>query len=191
MMYDILTIIFRHIYPQYHEVPWKTLDEMKHERPSEEVIDAHYDFAERYFKLLASAFPEVAEVFEGRTPAKAVEKHRVETGGSVLFRPLGQRMYAQIVAELSKSNELDDIFGWLSLLPTQLDKPPYADVIWDTGTKTITSSKTDAGIVRDVLLYMLGEESRYSLDELKSKYAKYLGQDEADIGLPTPVVVIE
>ncbi|QDT51705.1 hypothetical protein Pan258_57970 [Symmachiella dynata] len=191
MMYDILTVIFRHIYPQYHEVPWKTLDEMKHERPSEEVIDSHYEFAERYFQLLADAFSEVAEVFSGKTPAKAVEKHRVDTGGSVLFRPLGQRMYAQLVAELSKSYELDNIFEWIGLLPTQLDNPPYADVIWDTGTHTMTSSKTDAAIVRNLLLYMLGEEARPTPDALKIKYAQYLGQNDDDIELPTPVVASE
>lgn len=189
MMYDMLAVIFRHILPQFHEVPWKNLEQMKHERPSEEVIDTCYNFAVQYFQLLANAFPDVKEVFEGRTPAKAVKKHRVESGGSVLFRPLGQRMFAQLVAELSKSHELEEIFEWLSWLPTQLNKPPYANVIWDTGTRKMTSSKTDASIVREVLMYMLGEDGRFSTDELNKKYAQYLGSEDAK--LPALVVADE
>lgn len=185
MMYDILTVIFRHIFPQYFEVS-KTLEEMKHERPSDDAIDEYYEFAVQYFQLLANAFSSVEEVFESRTPANAVKKHRSVGGGSVLFRPLGQRMFAQLVAELSKSYDLEDIFEWLSWLPTLLDQPPYADVIWDTGTRKMTSSKTDAAIVRDVLLHMLGEDRR-APEDLRKKYAQYLGEENAKL----PELVVE
>jgi len=191
MMYDMLTIIFRHIYPQYNEVTWSTLDEMKHERPADDVIEAYYDFAQGYFQLLAQAIPEVSEVLSGKTPAKAVEKHRIDSGGSVLFRPLGQRMFAQLVAELSKSYQLEDIFEWLSLLPTRLDEPPYANVIWDTGTQTMTSSKTDASIVRDILLYMLQEKTRLTTKALNNRYAQYFGEESSKVELPSPVVESE
>ena len=103
-----------------------------------------------------------------------------------MFRPLGQRMFAQLVAELSKSYDLEDIFEWLSWLPTLLDQPPYADVIWDTGTRKMTSSKTDAAIVRDVLLHMLGEDRR-APEDLRKKYAQYLGEENAKL----PELVVE
>lgn len=190
-MYDILTILFRHVYPHYNEVKRLKLEELKSERPTEELLDAYYEFAERYFQLMADAFPEVAKVFTGNKPADAVEKHRIETGGSVLFRPLGQRIYAQLVAELSKSYELHDIFEWLSLLPTDLSKPPYAEVIWKTGTRTMTSSKTDASVARDVLLYMLGEEAKGTPQKLKDRYGQYFGEDAEAIELPAPVIEFE
>lgn len=187
MLYDILTIVFRYIYPQYNETDLTTLDKLKHERPPEETIDGYYEFAVQFFQLMASAFSEVSEVFEGKSTAKAVAKYRVAHGGSVLFRPLGQRIFTQLVAELSKNYELEDIFDWLSLLPTQLTDPPYADVIWDTGTQTMTSSKTDASIARDVLLYMLSEDTRLATKTLKSRYAQYFGEDETT-ELPEAVI---
>lgn len=191
MLYDILTILFQHVYPKYNEVNWNNLDELKNERPSDVLLDAYYGFAEQYFQLLADAFPEVSEALAGKRPAKAVAKHRIETGGSVHFRPLGQRIYAQLVSELSKTYSLEDIFEWLKLLPSDLSQPPYANVIWDTGTQTMTSSMTDAGVVRDVLLYMLGEEARGTPKKLRDRYAQYFGQRADKIELPAPVLESE
>ena len=191
MLYDILTVLFQQVYPNYNEVNWKNFNELKNERPSEEVLDEYYGFAEKYFKLLADTFPEVSDVLAGRKPAESVAKHRTETGGSVHFRPLGQRIYVQLASELSKTYGLEEVFEWLKLLPSDLSQPPYAKVIWNAGTQTMSSSMTDAGVVRDVLLHMLGEEIQGKPKKLRDRYAHYFGHSAEKIELPAPVVEIE
>lgn len=191
MLYDMLTILFRHIYPRCDDVPSKTLEQLKNERPSEDVLENYYKFATGYFELLANSFNEVRDVFEGGSPGEAVATFRHRDGGSVLFRPLGQRLFTQVIAELCASYTLEESFEWLSLVPTSLTDVPFADVIWNTGTRTMTSNKTDASIARDLLLYMLGEETRLKPETLRTRYAQYLGAADDQVRLPDRVVELK
>lgn len=188
MMYDMLTILFLNIYPQIYETTLNKKEKLKNERPSEDVLDEYYEFAVNYFGLFAATFPEVQEVLDGETPSEAVKTHRHREGGSVLFRPVGQKVFCQLVSLLCKSYTLDEAFEWVSLVPTELTDAPYADVIWDTGNRRMSSSNTDANHVKELLLYMLGEETRHKEETLKARYAQYLGRPEEEVSLPERLV---
>lgn len=90
MLYDMVTIIFHKIYPKCCDVPRKSMEELKNERPDVSTLDEYYKFAVEYFDLMANAFAEVSAVFRGNSPGKAIVQYRNADGGSVLYRPLGQ-----------------------------------------------------------------------------------------------------
>lgn len=186
--YDILTILFRKVYPRCMEVDAPSLEELRNERPSDDVLEEYYKFAVRYFKLLAKYFPDVKAVLEGETPAKAVQKHRNAKGGSVLYRPLGQKIFTQVVSELVLKHSLLNSIKRLSHVPTSLGGAPFSNVIWNPNNRTITNSATAASLAKDLILCMLKEDTRLKPETLRLRYASFLGEPEDKVKLPSPVV---
>ena len=184
-LYDMLQIVFHQI---LQDGKPKTLERLRFERPAEQELNEYYEFAVRFFELFANSFPEVSSVFKGNNPQRFVTKYRHGDGGSVLFRPLGQKVFTQVVAQLCDSYSLTESFKWLSLVPTALTEPPFRHVIWNPSKKTMTSSKTDASIVRDLILYMLHENTRLGTEELRIRYSQYLGVDDSEGKLPNLLV---
>lgn len=188
MLYDVLKIAFFDIYHRQLRDERIKLEQLKQVRPENDVLNAYYAFALQFFELMSEAFVEVSAVLKGKEPTNAVKKYRTEDGGSVLYRPLGQKIFAQVAYSLCKNYSLEEAFQRMSNLPTSLDGPPYADVIWDTGRHTMASGGPAASLVKDLLLYMLREGTRLPESTLLERYAQYLNQPVDDVTLPAYVV---
>jgi DNA sulfur modification protein DndB len=186
--YDMLTILFTKIYPNYSEAAPRSPDDLKSIRPDDDILDKYYNFAVEYFRLMSKYRREIHAVFEGETPAAAVQEHRHAGGGSVLYRPLGQKIFIQVVSELSTKYSLKRCLQRLGRVPMLLEDAPFCNVIWDPSTATMTNSATAASLAKDLVLCMLKEETRLSPAKLLERYAKYLGKPESDVELPKPVV---
>jgi len=188
MIYDLLAILFSQIYPACIGKKKVPVSKLKEERASEDDIDRHYDFAVQYFEQLCRRFSDVREVLAGPTPAVAVKEHRHSEGGSVLYRPLGQKIFTQVVAVLCQDYTLEDSIKLISYLPTSLSEPPYSSVIWNPTKKTMANNAAASSLAKDIVLYMLMEETRLNEEKLRLRYAEYLGEPEDRVGLPKPVV---
>lgn len=186
--YDVLTTLFAKTYPSYFEGTSRTLDDLKSKRPEDDILEQYYQFAVDYFRLMSKYRPEVNEVFESETPAVAVQKHRHAQGGSVLYRPLGQKIFTQVVSELSRKYSLKRCLQRLGRVPMLLEEAPFCNVIWDPNTATMTNNATAASLAKDLVLHMLKEKTRLTPETLLERYAKYLGKAESEVELPRPVV---
>lgn len=184
MLYDVLSILFTQAYPWSRggkRVPAKNL---KTRRADEETISEHFNFAVDYFRLLADHFSEVGSALDGEDTAQAVQANRHDAGGHILFRPIGQQIFTQIVANLCKDNSLADSVKSLSALPTALSAPPYADVVWDVSKKSMVTTRAAKSLCRDLLSYMIGAPIRRSESNLKNRYADFLGVSHEEAELP-------
>ena len=176
-LYDILKVLFSRL--GYAARP----TELRFIRPSDEELKQYIALAERFFKSLGKSFPPLGQYLatsEASAPA-VVKKHRRANGGHVLFRPVGLRIFAEVVVEVVGSGEmLAKALAIVERLPVELSKTPYRGVIWLPNGKMNPGGRA---VCRRLLLHMLGCEKKPT--DLLARYAKMLGQDPAKVTLPT------
>ncbi len=149
-LYDVLSVLFEKCKKELSHV------RLRYNRPKDTVIDAHYLYAQQYFASPQNSFPVLRAYFNADEPTLVVQKHRGDFGGNVLLRPVGLLLFTEIIAILHEHYLLSRAIGFAATLPQQLDKPPYADILWDTrGKKMIPAGRP---LVRRLLLYVLGDE---------------------------------
>jgi DNA sulfur modification protein DndB len=180
-LYDVLTILFSKV---KERVPIKDL---QYKRPTDKLLAEYRDFALRYFELLAKNSTKLSEYFKAPIPEKVVKSQRTVKGGNVLFRPVGQTLFAHITVELIKRHSLEDAMAFLRLLPTDLARAPYVNLLWNPTTSTLDLRRQ--ALVRRVLLYMLDVvQTEKQITRLRDDLAKVLACDPSDVVLPNKVV---
>ena len=184
-LYDLLEILFTKIYLVSNK---KTLkfkrDELTKIRQSDEILNQHYTNACDYFKRLTDSFLPLKEFADKSDSSTVVKKYRHLDGGSVLFRPMGLKIFTEIVAILAEKYPLIECFKMISKLPTDLVQDPYNGIIWDSSQKKIKNGST---LARNLLLYMLDHQQK-DVDKLREEYANALGGEANQIGLPEKVL---
>lgn len=178
-LYDILGILFSSVNTELK----KSKQELKRVRPVDEDLREYFDLSKRYFEGLAKSIKPLDEFFKSQDAEATVRKYRGSHGGNALFRPIGQKVFAEIVAALSKKMNFMDAISLCGKLPTKIDSEPYEGLMWDSSTQRILNSNLVT--LREVLLYMLGE-SKFSDSVNLERYRKGTGDDE--IALPPKVV---
>lgn len=174
-LYDVLTILFTKV----KVPPLKNLSK----RPSDEDLERYRDFAIRYFTLLAASHSELKKYFASKKPNNVVKKYRHSDGGSVLFRPVGQMIFAHLLEAMAREHPLEEAMRRLGKVPTDLAGEPYVDLLWSPSTKTLDLRRQF--LVRKVLLYMLGlTKGPRRITKLKADVAKARGVDAEDVTLP-------
>lgn len=167
-LYDLLFDLFK-------VVSKRTPDDLKYNRPNDEWTDVYRGCAECFVASLIEVFPETKKCLAGNDPEKVIVQNRREDGGHILFRPVGLRMIAQLVAAAVKPSvtaafedpkqspsvvkkkvlgEIEKAVALFSDLPTELAEKPYAGLIFDPDTYKISVGRT--AIVRDVILKQYG-----------------------------------
>lgn len=167
-LYDLLFDLFK-------VISKRKPDDLKYNRPDDEWTDVYRECAECFFTSLMEAFPETKRCLAGNDPEKVITENRRQDGGHILFRPVGLRMLAQLVAaavkpsitatfeepkqspSAVKQKVVDEIKKAVMLysdLPTELADRPYAGLIFDPDTHNISVGR--AAIVRDVILKHYG-----------------------------------
>jgi DNA sulfur modification protein DndB len=179
-LYDVLKVVFT------SQGKVKRAQELQTIRPESDVLKEYFKLADDFFDGLAGHFPPLKRYFSAKPDqlAKVMSTFRHRTGGHVLFRPVGLRVFAEIVAVLVRGGlDQDQALAECAKLPTELSKAPYRDVIWlPNGTMRAGGS----AVCRRLLLYMLNRETRPQ--DLKKRLAKRLGLSEDEVTLPDKVV---
>jgi len=179
-LYDILKILFTSVESDLK----KKLPDLQFNRMSDEELDKYHKFADKYFLLMARSFSELDEFFKSKNYATITNKYRKESGGKVLFRPIGLILFTEIIAYLSKEMSIENAIKLASKLPGDLDKEPYLGLMWSDGTKTM-SPKIPRPLLRNILLYMLDFPIKDNKKVLESKYRDAL--DDQSAALPNKV----
>ena len=143
-------------------------------------LNEYYEIACNFFQLLELQIPELREYFRSKDYSKIVKKYRGNFGGSLIFRPIGLTLILEIVERLVGKYGLEHSILLIAKLPRNLSQIPYADVIWNTKSKTIVNKHRV--LTRNLLLYMLGEQK--ASEKLLRGYADAIGKDITEVSLP-------
>ena len=177
-LYDVLTILFTNAYSNLR----KQKRDLQRVRPSDEELDAYFEYSKDLFIQLRENVEELDEFFSSKNTKRVVKKYRGSHGGSALFRPIGLEIFTRIVGRLTQHMSLTDAVKLAAKLPRKLTEAPYEGLMWDTNTRTISNSHKVT--LREILLYMVGA-SKMSTEILATRYRKEMGNEEAE--LPPPI----
>ena len=167
-LYDVLGVLFSRVRDQVK------LKELQFNRPGEASLQEFYDFAIEYFERLSAVHGPLREFLGARKNTSGiVKKYRGDFGGDLLYRPIGLRIATEVIAELCQSMPLKDACKEYSKLPSKLDEPPFAGLVWDADRSRM-SAPISVPLTRDVLLVMLGKKT--ATTSLNNIYAKALGR---------------
>lgn len=178
-LYDIISIILSKIETK------ASLYELRATRPEESELDNYENNVSQYFRAIAEYVPEFREYLtanDSRAP-EVIEKYRSKDGGNLLFRPIGQRIFAEVVGAIRKNfDDTASAVRRVASLPLELRKIPYVRVLWNDVSGTVNTR--GAVHTRDLMLYMLGSKAK-SEAVLKNAQAELLGvSDVSSIKLP-------
>jgi len=167
-LYDVLAIIFSKIKDKTNISKLK-----KSQRPNDKEIESYYNYALMFFDELSKALPPINEFFCTKDEKKVIAKYRSESGGNILFRPLGLIMITEVIAEIAKKKSLHDAFTQVKKLPMDLSQKPYVDAFWIKKTSSINPKAKP--VVRDMLLIEANIiSSPAKVATIKQKYEKIL-----------------
>lgn len=188
-LYDLLFDLFK-------VISKRKAEDLKYNRPNDEWTDVYRVCAECFFTSLMEVFPEMKRCLTGNDPEKIIIQNRRHNGGHILFRPVGLRMIAQLVAAAVKPSitakfeepkqspsavkktvvaEIKKAVALYSDLPTELAEKPYAGLIFDPDTHNINVGRV--AIVRDVILKHY-DLNKPSVDKaLCSRIKRSIGDD--------------
>ena len=144
---------------------------LKFNRPNDDWLEVYLKCAEHFYSEMMRTFRDVGECLTNQSLSGVIAKNRREDGGHVLFRPVGQRLIAQLVARVVTDGSqekfedpnvdpgrvkelacvaLTNGFQTFSTLPTDLASKPYARLIWEPETGKMRVGR--AALLRDVIL---------------------------------------
>lgn len=156
----------------------KKLEEYLKFRPKQEKLDAFKDFCINYwnaFKTNLEFIPDYLNLQE--SPAEVFRNN--ETGGNLVFRPIGflPLVKASLVIYKRGEIEFEEIFKRFNTVNFNLNSKPWHSVAWNPiERKMIMNSDS---VIQFLLIYLYDEEllSEKELTNLKKGYASKIAYD--------------
>jgi DNA sulfur modification protein DndB len=178
-LYDVNTIVLTKV------MNLGSPAKLKLDRPEDQALDNMLHGATEYFQMIGKYVKPFGDLLNAsdREFPMIVARNRTSQGGNLLFRPIGQKMFAGIVAKLVTSKvPIEEAVKQAAELPLELTSDPYVNVLWEVdrgGIKRNAETHT-----RDVLLYMLGHGNQNER-VLQERRGKFL--DDPSAPLPMPI----
>lgn len=141
-------------------------------RPKDEVIDQFYLDSVGYWDALFEAYPELVRFINGEDGVEINDKpisRNHETGGSLLLRPIGQRLLASAYT-LFQENERELFIRKLRLIDFNLSSGNWKYLVWND--KILKGKIT---LQKNVLLYLFGkfDNEEYINREMTELYESF------------------
>ncbi len=146
-------------------------------RLSEERINYYYNRVIVYFDGLKKFNNELNNFFEQGSKNGIAEFERSPEVCNVLFRPIGQIIFAKIIADLARKVDFEYALRTAKSIPTDMRNPPYVNVIWDPEQNKMISK--GHLLATKLLKYMCGIDS--NKDSLLEDYRMVLRDDNAKL----------
>lgn len=187
-LYDQLKLIFT--FEAKRRDRGSTDDDLRFNRPSDDVLDDYYAKALAYFKALGATFPPIAEFLSSRRPREVVNKHRHDDGGHILFRTIGLDTFTRAAVAIATRDgiSLAAAVPKLAGLPTELSSVPYRGIIWDPSREIM--KPVNKALCRRLVFHLLSLPiSARQTRDLVGDYRAALGhsRDDPKIKLPAPL----
>lgn len=128
---------------------------LRFNRPPDERLEKHYQFATDYFAIVAKSFKPIGDLFASKDPAEVTKANRGDKGGHLLFRPIGLDIFTAVSIEyaIQKNVTLAAAVAKLKVIPTDISSAPYRHVIWEPSKSIMIPD--GKSLARNVLRYML------------------------------------
>lgn len=141
-------------------------------RPTNDSLNYYYNECALFWDYFFAQFPEIKQFIQGeeRVFANGDRYNRNnETGGSLLLRPVGQKLFAQIYSAFNDKDQLDVLTSKIPFLDFNLNGSYCKYVTWNN--KILPKSEA---LQKRVFFYVLGlsEDSAIHSD-LKNAYENY------------------
>ena len=141
-------------------------------RPTEDDINRYYQVCLDFWNYFFNQFPQIKLFIEGGKSLFVNGDHynrNNETGGSLLLRPVGQKLFAQIYCAFKDKDQLEILTSKIPSLDFNLNGSYCKYVTWNN--KILPKSET---LQRRVFFYALGLSSDSTIhDDLRSVYENY------------------
>ena len=148
-------------------------------RPDDKLLDSVYNFCCSYWDLLQEIIPEYQKVFLSK---KSPSQFRQPDNNHLLFRPVGQRAFAEATAYLIKkcSLGLDEAIKELSQADLWLHFPKWHYILWNPIGKTMIPTAKNRGIAKSHLLKMIGHDE-FLTPKQAQDYQEFMESRESEI----------
>lgn len=162
-VYDVAMVL------SLKKLPHWTKQFLTIERPKESVIDEIYTQSYAFWDTLMANFPPIKELADSDPNDEVAGKYRTESGGHMLFRPIGQMAFARAVRKLSDRHiGVEEATRQFVSLHYDLASDPWINVLWNPVGKIMLTNVANRDLAADLLIYLGG----YGIDQdtLLEKY---------------------
>lgn len=151
----------------------------KDNRPSDEDLDAYYNFLAGIWTDICETCPDLKPVIEKRKKAGTLRiPNQLGGGGSIIARPLGQFIIAEVISAAlrQKHDQREFITHFFREVSCDLDAAPWAKVIWNPQSRTIVSGNAARALCVNLLLHKFSLKTPVGPRQLLKDY-RALTQD--------------
>ena len=148
-------------------------------RPDDDLLDSVYNFCCSYWNSLKKRIPEYQKVFLSK---KSASQFRQPDNNHLLFRPVGQRAFAEATTYLVKkcSLGLDEAIKELSQADLWLQSSTWHYILWNPIGKTMISTGKNRGIAKSHLLKMIGRDE-FLTPKQSQDYQEFMESRKSEI----------
>lgn len=142
-------------------------------RPSEEDIEKYYNLSKNFWDFFFSSFPEIIKYIKGEKNIKiynSIIDRNIETGGSLLLRPVGQEIIAKTYNYFKNINKIDDLTNNITKIDFNLSGPYFNYLFWNNGKMV----GKDLRLKLNLILFLLNENNDLKIHkEMQRVYKSY------------------
>ncbi|BAY99028.1 DGQHR domain protein [Tolypothrix tenuis PCC 7101] len=168
-------------------------------RPSNDELDAYYNFLEKLWILMLEKCPGFTPILKGRKKPGDIRKRmdsegilvldntgKPIAGGSVFARPIGQFVIAEVIKlALIQGKPMEDtIEAIMTNISMDIDQSPWVRVIWNPSIQRIMGTQSERQLLVSIISHSLGLKIKWKVRELKQKYRDNIEDQKASLLSP-------
>lgn len=163
---------------------WTTF---KKSRPSDDVIQDHFDRSVQLWDALVEVFGPLREYKNSPITDDMAKPFRNDRGGHLLFRPVGFLLVVRTIRHHCDDGvPLKEAASRVAKVPMELSKDPWVGLLWDQGNRRMVTTSENQKAAEKLLYYSSsGDLSRYksSTTDLKKELGGILNKEAHSINL--------
>lgn len=141
-------------------------------RPKDNVLNEYYQVCSMFWDYFFNQFPQILGFIQGESVMFEngdLYNRNNQTGGSLLLRPVGQKIFAQIYNAFNEKGQLEQLTAKIPYLDFNLNGPLCKYITWNN--KILPKSES---LQKRLLFYVLGLSSDESIHkDMRSVYENY------------------
>ena len=160
-------------------------------RPTDTVVNLYYENATKYWDRIQHYFDAFKLVFRNQ---KNISKLRHESGGHLLFRPIGLTILSDVVKLTKDDLTLNATLKRISKAPLELSKKPWKGLLWESIKKRMITRKENQQVAVQLLYYIIGgrlAKLGLNKEQLTENYASAINwsvEKNGELALPPKIV---
>ncbi|MDX2076628.1 MAG: DNA sulfur modification protein DndB [bacterium] len=186
-LYEVVDIISQDIKP-------KAWFNFKKSRPEDDIIQSFYERSKSFFDSLIEHFAELKDLLDSKLNDNVSAKYRNESGGHLLFRPIGLVMISKVVKDLMQHHHktLDEAVTLVSKIDLRLSEKPWVGLLWDAKNANMIVNQGRQPVARYLLFYMCGGDLTKiskTLAKVKKQMAGIVNREIDELEIPDPLSI--